>query len=172
MIEDRRLDLQDKLHRLNQFQYLCSKNSFPESYDDYLFSLIKSKNNFFYEIMNQECEYSSHTLWDETNVDMGYDYCTLTPHGTELCTRCSYHMDVIKRYKELTKATSQPDRSSENDRNQQLIWDPQRKMYYRDVTHSSSYNNIDNHHGYWQEDEKASKFSFIDKKAESNDKMN
>jgi len=102
IIEEKRIDLQDKLQRLNEFQYLCNKNSFPENYKTYLFSLLQSKNKLFYDIMNEECEYINHTIWDESNVDLGYDYCALTPHGTELCENCRYYMNIVKRYKDLS----------------------------------------------------------------------
>ena len=107
LIEEKRADLVDKLKRLDQYQYLIIKNSFPEKYNEYLIELLKSKNKLFYDIMNNECEYLRGKdkpvkipLWsDDNNTD---EFCTATPNGLELCQSCKCFLQIIQEYKKST----------------------------------------------------------------------
>ncbi|ARF09625.1 hypothetical protein Indivirus_2_4 [Indivirus ILV1] len=104
IIEEKREDLADKMRRLDKFQYLVIKHSFPSKYNEYLLELLKSKNKLFYEIMNDECEYVRGInfpvkipLWSEdNNTD---EFCATTPTGLKLCDSCKYYLQVIQEYK-------------------------------------------------------------------------
>ena len=107
IIKEKREDLIDKLKRLDQFEYLVIKHSFPLKYDEYLIELLKSKNKLFYDIMNNECEYLRGKdkpvkipLWsDDNNTD---ELCTTTPTGLKLCDSCKCFLQIIQEYKKST----------------------------------------------------------------------
>lgn len=108
IIEEKREDLNEKIKRLDQFQYLVTKHSFPLKYDEYLFELLKSKNKLFYDIMNDNCQYLRGTdfpvkipLWTEDNIpdDVDHKFCAQMPTGLELCHSCKYFIKIIQEYK-------------------------------------------------------------------------
>lgn len=108
IIRKRKEELNEQIKRLDNFQYLIIKHSFPSKYDEYLFELLKAKNNIFYEIMNNNCEYLRGIkypleipLWNEDNIPDKIDneYCTMTPTGLMLCENCKHFLLIIQNYK-------------------------------------------------------------------------
>lgn len=97
-IEQHRQELQEKLHRLDEFQYLIMKKSFPDKFPDYVRELAKKKHPFLYEKMNEECQYlrgdSRCPLWTCDNIFMNYcrDHDV---DGLSTCKSCRFFLDII-----------------------------------------------------------------------------
>jgi hypothetical protein len=104
-IQNKGDELNEQTWRLNNFQYLIIKNSFPDKFKDYLFQLLTQENQKYYNIMNKECKYRHGQImepyWTKSTAAMQPEYCILTIHGPVMCQNCKYYLDVIKEHIEI-----------------------------------------------------------------------
>ena len=99
IIKEHRQFLEDRLKRLDEFQFFVNKNSFPDKFNDYLLRLLTINSEVFYEMMNKDCEeprQNDSDLWQEkwTPNNLDINYCK----DGKYCDSCQNYINIIGEY--------------------------------------------------------------------------
>lgn len=147
IIEDYRTDLEDKLIRLNEFQFLINKNSFPDNFKEYLFTLMTTNRDLVYSMMNKNCKEprknnSDYLMSEWTPCNINNNYCTFNHY---ICDNCQFYINVINEYSSYKSHYYLTGNEEDASYTYRIKIDPDNNIFYSKtliIQHTSTINDI------------------------------